>query len=94
MKKEENLKREITLLGLSANIINTIIGAGIFVLPATVAAGLGSESIFAYLFCAVLIMLIMLCFAEVGSKRRSLVDRSGSSQSIHNLDEVFFNLIV
>ena len=63
-----NLKREIGLLGLSANIVNIIIGAGIFVLPAIVAAGLGSASIFAYLFCGFLIILMMLCYAEVGSK--------------------------
>lgn len=67
-EKKENLKREIGLLGLSSNIINTVIGAGIFVLPAVVAAGLGSASILAYVFCGILITLLMLCFAEVGSK--------------------------
>jgi len=55
-------------MGLSANIVNIVIGAGIFVLPAIVAAGLGSASIFAYLFCGFLIILMMLCYAEVGSK--------------------------
>lgn len=64
----ENLKREIGVLGLSANLINTMVGAGIFALPAIVAAGLGSASIFAYLFCGLLIAFVMLCFAEVGSK--------------------------
>lgn len=62
------LKREIGLFGFSTNIINTIIGAGIFVLPAIVAEGLGSASIFAYVFCSILVMLMMLNFAEVGSK--------------------------
>jgi amino acid transporter len=65
---QEKLKREIGLFGFSANIVNTIIGAGIFVIPAIVAAGLGSASIFAYVFCSILIMLMMLNFAEVGSK--------------------------
>ncbi len=65
---KKSLKREIGLIGLSANIINIIIGAGIFVLPAIVAADLGAASILAYIFCGVLITLIMLCFAEVGSK--------------------------
>ncbi len=65
---DEHLKREIGVWGLSANLINIMIGAGIFVLPAIVAAGLGSASILAYLFCGVLITLVMLCFAEVGSK--------------------------
>lgn len=66
--KKENLKREIGFIGLSSNIINTVIGAGIFVLPAIVAAGLGPASILAYVFCGILITLMMLCFAEVGSK--------------------------
>lgn len=64
----EHLKREIGLFGLSANIINIVVGAGIFVLPAMVAGILGNASILAYLFCGFLIMLIMLCFAEIGSK--------------------------
>jgi len=68
MDNQEGLKREIGTLGLSANIINLIVGAGIFVIPAIVAEGLGAASILAYLFCGFLIMLIMLCFAEVGSK--------------------------
>ena len=66
--KEESLKRTIGVWSLSANMINIIVGAGIFVLPAIVAAGLGSASIIAYLFCGILIALIMLCFAEVGSE--------------------------
>ena len=68
MDTKEGLKREIGTLGLSANIINLIVGAGIFVIPAIVAEGLGAASVLAYLFCGFLIMLIMLCFAEVGSK--------------------------
>ncbi len=62
------LKREVGVWGLSLNAINLTIGAGIFVLPAIVAEKLGAASFMAYLFCAVLIILIMLCFAEVGSK--------------------------
>ncbi|MBV5314462.1 MAG: amino acid permease [Prolixibacteraceae bacterium] len=68
MSTKEGLKREIGTWGLSANIVNLVVGAGIFVIPAIVAEGLGAASIIAYLFCGFLIMLIMLCFAEVGSK--------------------------
>ena len=68
MIKKENLKREISFLGLSSNIINTVIGSGIFVLPAIIAAALGAASILAYVFCGVLITLLMLCVAEVASK--------------------------
>jgi basic amino acid/polyamine antiporter, APA family len=64
----EGLKRKINAWGLSANLVNIIVGAGIFVLPAIVAEGLGPASILAYLLCGVLLFLIMLCFAEAGSK--------------------------
>ena len=68
LQKEEGLNRTIGVWGLSANIVNIVVGAGIFVLPAIVAAGLGSASLVAYLFCGFLIALIMLCFAEAGSE--------------------------
>ncbi len=68
MTENDGLRREIGVWGLASNSINIVIGAGIFVLPAIVAARLGAASILAYLICGVLIMLIMLCFAEIGSK--------------------------
>jgi basic amino acid/polyamine antiporter, APA family len=68
MNTEEGLKREIGTWGLTSNIINVVIGSGIFVLPALVSEGLGSAGILAYLFCGFLITIIMLCFAELGSK--------------------------
>ncbi|AVR45388.1 amino acid permease [Christiangramia fulva] len=71
--KGEGLVRSIGVWGLSANIVNIIIGAGIFVIPALVAENMGANSLVAYLFCGILIALIMLCFAEAGSK----VPRSG-----------------
>lgn len=73
MENETGLKREIGVWGLSANIVNIIVGAGIFVLPAIVAEIMGSSGIIVYLFCGFLIALVMLCFAEAGSK----VTRSG-----------------
>ncbi|WP_445732223.1 APC family permease [Mariniflexile sp.] len=66
--KEEGLKRSVGALGLSANIINIVIGSGIFVLPAIIAAKMGASSIIAYVFCGILMGLVMLCFAEAGSK--------------------------
>lgn len=70
---KEDLKREIGVWGLSANIVNIIVGAGIFVLPAIIAEIMGASGIIVYLFCGFLIALVMLCFAEAGSK----VTRSG-----------------
>ena len=72
---KEDLKREIGVWGLSANIVNIIVGSGIFVLPAILASIMGASSIIAYLFCGLLLVLIMLCFAEAGSR----VTRSGGS---------------
>ncbi len=68
MNTEEGLKRDIGLWGFTSNIINIVIGSGIFVLPAIVSEGLGAAGILAYLFCGFLITIIMLCFAEAGSK--------------------------
>ncbi len=68
IEKEEEFKRTIGVFGLSANIMNVIIGAGIFALPAIVAASMGASSIIAYAFCGILLALIMLCFAEASSK--------------------------
>lgn len=70
---QEGLKREVGVWGLSANIVNIIVGAGIFVLPVIIAEIMGASGIIVYLFCGFLIALVMLCFAEVGSK----VTRSG-----------------
>ncbi|SOE20041.1 Amino acid transporter [Spirosomataceae bacterium TFI 002] len=67
-EKNEHLDRVVSVFGLSTNIINITVGAGIFALPAIIAAGLGAASIFAYLFCGFLITLVMLCFAEAGSR--------------------------
>ena len=64
---KKNQEREIGLWGLSLNLINIMIGAGIFILPAMVVAGLGPAGFLVYLFCGILIILILLCFAEVGS---------------------------
>lgn len=68
MAESEGLKREIGVIGLVANSVNIVVGAGIFVLPAIVAAELGTASVLAYVLCGVLIVLMMLCFAEIGSR--------------------------
>lgn len=59
--------RAVGLFGLIAIAVNGVIGSGIFVLPATVALLLGPASPAAYIVAAILIALIVLCFAEAGS---------------------------
>jgi basic amino acid/polyamine antiporter, APA family len=62
------LVRAIGVRRLTASIVNVTIGAGIFVLPAVVAARLGPAAPLAYLVCAALMALIVLCFASAGSR--------------------------
>ena len=62
------MRREIGAVGLGLNAINLTVGSGIFILPATVAKNLGPAGFIAYLLCGLLVILIMLCYAEVGSK--------------------------
>jgi amino acid transporter len=53
---------------LAASIVNITIGGGIFRLPAGAAAALGPAAPLAYVVCAVAMGLIVLCFAEAGSR--------------------------
>jgi amino acid transporter len=69
--KEEKLFRGIGRWDLTAIVINTVIGAGIFGLPSKVAKIVGSYSIVAFLVCSVIIAFVVLCFAEVSSRFRS-----------------------
>ena len=64
----EGLIRGIRKWDLVAVTINGIIGAGIFGLPSKVYSLIGSYSLIAFVACALVVMLIILCFAEVGSR--------------------------
>jgi basic amino acid/polyamine antiporter, APA family len=64
----EGLIRGIRKWDLVAVAINGIIGAGIFGLPARVYALIGTYSLIAFIACAFVVLLIILCFAEVGSR--------------------------
>lgn len=67
-KTDEGLKRVVGVPGLSLNVINNTIGAGIFALPAIVGIALGSFAVFAYIFCGIMLASIMLCYAEIGTR--------------------------
>jgi len=62
------LIRGIRRWDLVAIAMNGIIGGGIFGLPAPVFKLIGSYSLIAFAACAVVVSLIILCFAEVGSR--------------------------
>ena len=65
---EADLVRGIRRWDLVAITINGIIGAGIFGLPARVYELIGSYSLIAFVACALVVALIVLCFAEVSSR--------------------------
>ncbi|MEP6742502.1 MAG: amino acid permease [bacterium] len=65
---DRGLVRGIRRWDLVAIAINGIIGAGIFGLPSKVFSLIGSYSLIAFVVCAVVVTLFILCFAEVGSR--------------------------
>jgi APA family basic amino acid/polyamine antiporter len=65
---ERGLARVIGTWGLAAGIVNVTVGGGIFRLPAGVAAAVGPAAPLAYLACTLAMGLIVLCFAEAGSR--------------------------
>jgi len=65
---EEGLVRGIRKWDLVAFTVNGVIGAGIFGLPAKAFSLIGSYSLIAFIACGFVVLLIILCFAEVGSR--------------------------
>src|SRR6266704_1028799 len=56
---DHQLVRGIGIPALTANIVSSTIGAGIFVIPATVAAGLGPAAPLAFICCAIAMVLFI-----------------------------------
>ena len=71
--RDEGLLRVIGPVGLTASIINVVIGGGIFALPAALALALGPASPLAFLLGAVVMGLVTLSLARAGRR----VARSG-----------------
>jgi amino acid transporter len=65
---DHQLVRGIGIPALTANIVSSTIGAGIFVIPATVAKELGPAAPLAFVCCAVAMVLFVTCFAIAGSR--------------------------
>src|SRR5438477_8358907 len=65
---DEQLVRGIGISALTANIISSTIGAGIFVLPAAMALSLGPAAPLAFVACAIAMVLFVTCFAIAGSR--------------------------
>jgi APA family basic amino acid/polyamine antiporter len=62
------LSRALGVRQFAANIFNYTVGSGIFLLPATAVIALGTAAPLAYVACAIVIGLVVLCFAENGSR--------------------------
>ncbi|SNY49367.1 amino acid/polyamine/organocation transporter, APC superfamily [Arsukibacterium tuosuense] len=67
LTNESVLPRHLGLFGLWLLVVNGLIGAGIFGLPGGAAKLAGEYSPLIYLFCALLILPILLCMAELAS---------------------------
>lgn len=65
---EGSLQRLIGVRALALTAINTTVGAGIFGLPALVAADMGASAPIGYIVTALLFFCVVLCFAEAGSR--------------------------
>ncbi|RNC79363.1 MAG: amino acid permease [Balneola sp.] len=64
---KEKLPRKLGTWGIWLLVVNGLIGAGIFGLPSGANALAGSYSVWIYAFCAILILPVILSFAELGS---------------------------
>jgi basic amino acid/polyamine antiporter, APA family len=73
---DDRLVRGIGRWALTAFAINLTVGAGILGLPARLQTLVGNYSVVIIVLCGLLISLIALCFAEIGSR----FDRSGGPQ--------------
>jgi amino acid transporter len=80
---DDKLKRVIGPWGLGAAAVNIAVGAGIFVVPAFVAAILGPAAIVAYFVCGIAVALVLTCYIEIGS----FVHRSGGG--VAYIEEAF-----
>lgn len=68
MNSDSLLIRALGTRQLAASIFNYTVGSGIFALPALAVAQLGTGAPLAYLACAAIMLLVVLCFAEAGSR--------------------------
>ena len=62
------LARKLGAFGIGVAIFNTVVGSGIFVLPAALAKAVGPDAPLAYLACAVAMGGVVWCFAAAGSR--------------------------
>jgi APA family basic amino acid/polyamine antiporter len=67
-QRDSGLVRAVGSWGLTASIINITVGAGIFAVPAALAASIGPYAPLAFVACAIAVGAVAICFAEGGSR--------------------------
>ncbi|OOP57370.1 MAG: hypothetical protein AYP45_04285 [Candidatus Brocadia carolinensis] len=70
MQKHE-LKRVLGFFDVACLGINSVVGAGIFLLPGQLAGLAGHDAVWVFPACGVLCFVIALCFAELGGRYRA-----------------------
>ena len=73
--RDHGLLRAVGTWGLAASIVNGVVGAGIFSLPAAMTHAAGALAPLAYVLCAIAMAAVVACFAEAASR----VPTSGGS---------------
>ena len=68
LERDRDLARRLGAGGLAAAVFNTVVGSGIFIIPATLARDLGPAAPLAYLACLIAMGAVSLCFAAAGSR--------------------------
>ena len=68
LSRDRGLERRVGALGLAMVVFNTVVGAGIFVIPASLSRDVGPAAPLAYLACVVAMGSVSLCFAAAGSR--------------------------
>ena len=66
--RDDGLVRRVGPWGLAASVIGIVVGAGIFTVPAALAAAVGPYAPLAFLVCGLVIGAVAICFAEGGSR--------------------------
>src|ERR1044072_7888217 len=66
--RDRGLSRGSGPVALAPPIVNIVVGAGIFSLPAGMAKAAGPYALVAYLVCALVMGAVVLCCAEAGSR--------------------------
>jgi len=66
--RDVGLVRAVGPWALAASIVSMIVGAGIFAVPAALAASVGPYAPLAFLACGVAVGAVAICFAEGGSR--------------------------